>query len=97
LAPTIEEQRAIRKTPIWLALEGINRSKMPIANSHGRQLENNSASISAAGGGRAVEVPMAQNHSSSRTRTSVRTTRESVNDSEYPSSIWFLMDFVNCS
>src|SRR5439155_22357530 len=65
ITQTIEEQRAIGKTPVWLAPEGINRPEIPLSHTPGRKLENNSASISATGSSRAIEVAMAQNHPSS--------------------------------
>src|SRR5438094_4791777 len=42
---TIEEQRAVGKTPVWLAPEGINRPEMPLSNANGRKLANNSPPI----------------------------------------------------
>src|SRR6266404_5006614 len=87
ISQTIEEQRAIGKTPVRLAPEGINRPEIPLSNTPGRKLENNSASITAAGSSRAIEVAMPQNHPTSRACGSVRAARKSVNHLEVPSSI----------
>src|SRR2546423_10369967 len=93
---SIKEQRSIGKIPVRLALERINRLQIPLSSSRGER-ENNSASRDTAGSSRSIEVPIPNNHPSSRASCSVRAARKSVTDLESPGSTLDLMDFVNCA
>src|SRR5262249_14854301 len=88
------EQCAVRKTPIRLTMKRIKRPEIPFSNCCRSELENNSAAIKAARSRSAIEPPMIQQHSSSRTAGSVCAAGESVNHLKIPTpSVW--MDSVN--